>query len=373
MRITGRKKTFRNLSVALAFVWLVSFFAMAAALADEARVRPASSGEGWFWESRPTTDAPGDDPVGDVFNYPIPGRGPGSSQVFAPDHLYVAWDGVNKKAEMYAGISFDLSSLPPGSQITRFMLTLTWHPNGGGHSSSQTPNYADVATQGLIACSWPDFIAGAAASSGSSAPGNRDCNKKVDGTVTMPSGPAVSTTVVDWTFDLTPLATKWADGESPGISIQPKPIDTNSASWQTSFHTSAYSEINAAGEFEPKPGVVASVTWTPPSGSGGGGSGDDFFTEVGGDLSSFGDSGGLVEQLAPPVEEPTDNTGGGRVLAAGVEGSAPFWKIPMLTKLVAIIGFILIAGSGLMVQAEPAGARPAGAASALMRGKSDTS
>lgn len=362
-----RKWRFRALSLGLGTMWLLAFVVSAMAIAESANVRPAApGGEGWYWVSRPTTDVPGDDPVGDAFNYPIPGHGPGSGRVFQPDHLYVGWDGVKAQAEMFSGIAFDLSALPEGSEITSFKMTLTWHPAGASHNT--TPNFEAIRTQGIMACAWPEFIAGSAAVSANSAP-PRDCSRTAAGTVTMPTEPIVATTLIKWNFDLTGLASKWASGENPGISIEPKRITGQSQSWQTSFHSSAYSETPVGGEPTAMPGVEASVTYTPPapSDTGGGGGEESFTTEIGGDLTSFGDSGGLTEQLGPPVEEPVEQDR--PVLAAGVtEGrSAAFWDLPPVAWIAAIVGFLMISTSGWLVQSDPVAERPPGAASALMR------
>lgn len=360
-----RKWRLRILSLGLGTIWLLAFVVSAMAVAESADVRPANGGEGWYWTNRPTTDVPGDDdPVGDAFNYQMPGQqGTAAGKTFQPDHLYVGWDGVNVRPEMFSGIAFDLFSIPEGSEITSFKLTLVWHPAGASHST--TPNFEAARTQGLMACAWPDFIGGAPAVAASSAP-KRDCTRTAEGTVTMPTDPVGPTTLINWTFDLTGLASKWLSGENPAISIEPKKVTSASQSWQTSFHSSTYSETPPGGDPVPKPGVLASITYTPGSGSGGGGE-ESFTTEIGGDLTSFGDSGGLTDQLAPPVEEPAEPQR--PVLAAGVTEGRPadFWDLSPVAWFAAIVGFLMISASGWIVQSDPAAERPPGAASALMR------
>lgn len=362
-----RKLRFRILSLGLGTVWLLAFVVSAMAAAESADVRPVSNGEGWYWTSRPTTDVPGDDdPVGDAFNYPIPGQqGTPGGRAFQPEHLYVGWDGVNMRPEMFSGIAFDLFSIPEGSDITSFKLTLIWHPGGSNHST--TPNYEAMRTQGLMACAWPAFTVGAPAVAASSAD-PRDCSRTAEGTVTMPTEPIGPTTLISWTFDLTGLASNWRSGENPAISIEPKRLTSPSQSWQTSFHASTYTETPPGGDPVAMPGVRASVTYVPDTSSEGGSIGEESFTtEIGGDLTSFGDSGGLTDQLASPVEEPSEPER--PVLAAGViEGRpAKFWDLSPVAWLAALVGFLILSASGWLVQSDPAAERPPGAASALMR------
>ncbi|HVE75858.1 MAG TPA: hypothetical protein VND22_03710 [Actinomycetota bacterium] len=355
---------------------IVLIAGISAAYADQADVHPAGTGQGWFWRSRPNVEAPnmsvpgaGVAVGGDVYTLPLPrGEGTLASKDWPPDHLYVGWDSLSKSAEMVSAVNFDLSEIPQGSKITRFVMTLIEHPNGQSPQAHKGANRAAALAQGIVACPWPEFFGGTTAAPMDQAPAaERKCDQGIAGAAaTEPEGgEAVAINqLFKWTFDLTPMATNWASTENPSISLEPNMAAPSGSNWVTSFHSGVYKQDGQAA-----PGVFASVSFEPPPDDGSGGiSFDEDVSDVGG-FESFGGSGSLPsDDLAPggpPAKAP-------RTIASGAFGEgrpADFWDIPVLMWVAAILLLLFVGGSGWALQFEALAGRPPGAASALMEGR----
>lgn len=379
MRLS-RKQSKRMWYAGLVTLWLFPFVLVPWALAGSAEVLPPGSAQGWFWRDRPLSPQPVNDPTTgdqitttpDLYTTPlaVSGRGYGGGLAEADwpgDHLYVGWDGAKKEIEMLSGVAFSLDgTVPSGSVITRFELTVLEHPAGTDppHKTTVGVNGSGsrnaMLAQGIVACPWPDFYGGSRAAPMSAAT-QRDCSKAVVGqpTVVPATDAFTSSTLVTWKFDLSSMAANWAD-ENAAFSLEPNPDPEKqqTVSWRTTFHQSGYSESGT-----PKPGVYATVEWREGDAEG------ESFEETFGDLSggsfSPGFESGLVENLSepPPAEEAPPP------LAAGVfEGNpADFWDIPLSAWAAAIIGVGFLAASARALQQDSLNERPPGAASALMR------
>ncbi|MFN2610600.1 MAG: hypothetical protein ABR507_07020 [Actinomycetota bacterium] len=369
----SRKTSKRIWLVSICTLWVLPLTLAGGAVADtNDKVLPASYGEGWFWKDAPIAPNVDQNPIGQPYTYPFPAVGTDASHVnWQGDHLYVGWDKANSTEEMFAGINFNLSFIPSGSEVIKFQLTLMEHPSGSGHNN--TPNHDDVVSQGVVACSWPSFIAGAQAAPFSDAPSGRDCASKVVGQTTATATDQFTPDVlVPWTFDLTSIAAEWANGSNAGIYIGPNPDlkDKANLSWITSFHSSTYQEQDpVTQQFTAKPGVFATVEWNPP--------GDNAtvadvtgFGESTGAGDSFTDAGTLTEQLLPDPTTSTEPQPQLQLLAAGTYEGKPagFWSHLLLPGIAAVAGMFLISFAGWAVQTEGTAARPPGAASHLMNG-----
>ena len=334
--------------------------------------------QGWYTNRSSTTDP--------AFNTSLPGGGAGG-QAFPEEHLFVGWDGAAKKADTIFAINFDLADngVPDGSVVTSFKLEVFEHVSySPAERTHNFPNFETAYAQGIIACAMPEFVAGSIAGELSRAPG-RDCgiaidgvrnNTPVEGTVASPGGAKFQ-----WTFDVTPIAAALSaeQGAAMSFSFEPKASTTEVESWRLAYHSGDFQEGTDPPGKVAKPGVLADISYTPPTGSdtSSDSSLDDIASEFG-DSSSFGSDvpsfseGGLFEEVAPEAE-PAPPTGQVRDpvrLAAGVEGRpAPFWKIPILFWALAFVVFILLAGSGWALLQNPPAPRPPGAVSALISGR----
>lgn len=355
----------------------------AAQPASSAEVPPSSTGQGWYWQSRPEPlrCPEGAPPECALLGDPVAQQ---NQIVFALDHLYVGWDPLERKAEMVTALNFDLldAGVAPGSPVTRFVVTVLEHPSGpSGANPSEGKNHnhlnaAEAAVQGIVACPWPEFLAGSPAAPLAEAPGGeagRRCERRVTGVRGAPLNPGdpPGQQVVPWIFDLTPVAGAWAEeGQNASFSLEPNP-DPAAASatpWVTSFH--------AAGIAAPdgRPSVVAAVEWVPPAAA----AEEEPLPAIEGfghpPLPSFSESGGLAAELGPPLTLPPPAPAAAaprrRVVRTAVapEGRrAAFWAIPPQAWLAAGAGLAFVALVGVAVQSEPdVPVRRPGAVSALM-------
>lgn len=348
---------------------------------------PSSFGQGWFSRTRPApVECPPDLLACALLGDPIAQN---VGLVFAHDHLYVGWDPLAREPEMVAAINFDLftAGIPIGATVTRFVVTVLEHPNGpslGNPLEGRNHNHLfpeEAAAQGIVACPWPEFLGGSPAAPIAEAPGEeagRLCDREVagvrSGSPANPGAPAEEQ-VFAWTFDLTPVAGGWAQGtENASFSLEPgdDPATESIKPWITSFHASGIPGPDG------RPSVVAAVEWVNPA--------EPEFGEpeafpglelpgagASAGLPSFGETGGLASELAPPaVAQPaaprTRRPATVVALPAARRGTpARFWDLPPQAWLAAGIGFALLAVSGWAVLAEPGSARRApGTVSAMM-------
>ncbi|HVF12138.1 MAG TPA: hypothetical protein VNA87_03540 [Actinomycetota bacterium] len=401
MRKLPRKTLKRLWYCGLLILWILPFTLAAIASADGALVTAESTGQGWYWKGRPQyflpvtepapTQAPGTSVGGDVYCYNAPAN-PCATQ-WKQEHIYVGWDGQALTAEMIGAVNFDLEPIPSGSTITRFAFTIKQHPSGDGHN--HTPNYDAPAKHGIVACPWPEFFGGEhAAWLDPESKKQRLCGDAVSGASSNVDAAFLGDprNTVEWTFDLSSIASEWAAGTNPAISIEPDSRLKSPVSWITSFHQdtilhdptsthvthpppNATSPGAKAGDI---PGLYAQVTYLLPTGEEEIGSvSGEFSTEfdTSGDSLAFGDTEGLVGDLGGSAEpsEPVDATPSRQLTAGVFEGNpAGFWAYP-LAWIAAVAGFILLGFAGKVLQAEPGQGRPLGAAAALMRGSSRTS
>jgi hypothetical protein len=340
------------------------------------------SSQGWYWD-RPSADPPSGtedqtDVVGDPIGQQIAPR------AFSGDHLYVGWDPADPEdnREMIAGVAFDFFAMdiPVGASITEFVVTALENPGANG-----TVNEGEAATQGIVACPWPDFLAGSAASSMEEAPEDGgDCD------VTKVAGQKSENPVKDdlhsWTFDITSIIAEiWSVAGNPAFSLEPNPDQSSSQPWTTSFRASTYAEPkdeeDPLGEQVEKPGIIAKVSWIAPVSIGGDDFGIDDFTtgdtsgtSTGGSGSDVGGDGGLVDGPSEPSEPPVGEGEGVPVAGAFHGPSADFWDIPLAGWLGALVGMIVLGLAGVTLQGQPVTeSRPAGAVNALMRGSDASS
>lgn len=386
-----RKTAKRLWYCGLLILWLLPFTLAAIASAEGAYV--TADGQGWYWKSRPRYAAPESSvntepqgPVpgqnvqvgGDVYCYQVPGS-PCSTQ-WRNEHIYVGWDGQSLTPEAIGAVHFELNSIPPGSTITRFTFTIKQHPAGTDHN--HTPNYDAPAKHGVVVCPWPDFYAGPREGPDYLDPETkeqRECGDSIRGTPSraLPTDQNTHNHTIDWTFDLSSVASEWTSEVNPGISIEPETPSASPVSWMTSFHFDTVFHNPTTGfQTSPNhspgdiPGLSAEVTYLLPTGEletgvVSGEFGSEF--DPSGDPLAFGDSGGLSGDLgatSEPPEAPKEPQ-----LAAGVFEGRPagFWAYP-IAWFAAFVGFILLGFAGKILQADPGHGRPPGAAAALMRG-----
>lgn len=301
-----------------------------------------------------------------------------SQSLAATDHLYVGWDSVQKVPEMISGVSFDLlaGGIPFGATVTGFTAHILEHTRGP--SPNEDPrlgrrhnhvNPERAADQGIMACPWPDFLAGAPARPMSEAQevGPRHCELKILGNRSQtPVNPeaAADQQLFLWSFDLSTIAVNWGKGEeNPSISLEPNndPAKHSSSNWVTSFHGR-----DIAGP-DGGPSAWAIVEWTPPPAPPGS-NGVTTVIEESNARVSFAPSGGLVSALAPPsppVDPPPPTSGSRRAFVRPV--SAEIWNIPFVTWLGLLVVLVGIGFVGWLVQGDPTSDREPGAVSVLMQ------
>lgn len=402
------RKTVKRLWYAcLLVVWLLPFALFSIAQADSASIQAA--GQGWAWKNRPSQSVPVTEPTpgtsvgGDLYCYEAPSAGSPCSNQFRNEHIYVGWDGGSNPPEPEAigGVTFDLQSIPTGSTIIRFLFTIKQHPSGQDHGT--TPNYEAAKTHGIVACPWPesDFVAGSTRGPiflDSTQKAERKCGQSISGDPPNATATALADPreTFDWKFDLSTIASEWASGITPAISIEPDPTNRSAVSFMTSFHYDTVLHYPARHPKEgevfdttcnpslptctpPDPainyvrGLYAEVTYLLPTGEEETGLVPGEFSSAfdsDSDVLAFGDTEGLAGDLGASsngeVESPQDST-----LTAGVfEGQpAGFWAYP-LAWIAALIGCVLLGFAGKVLQLDPGEGRPLGAAAALMRGTS---
>ncbi len=218
----------------------------------------------------------------------------------------------------------------------------------------------------VVACAWPDFFGGAPASPLTEAPPGRRCDANIAGVrskeAVNPDAPPEGQ-VFRWTFDLSTFAAQWAGGVNPAISLEPDPSRPSGAPWITTFHAAAVRAPDGT------PGIQAKVTWVPPADGGDGpisaGSGS-----MGG--SGFGFPSAATDAPPAPAEptvavarQPRPTPSVAARLATRLVG---LWDLPFWVWAASALGLLVLLLAGLAVQRDPPAPRPAGAASALMRG-----
>lgn len=325
---------------------------------------PPESGQGWYWDRPATEPPPGLEVIGDPIGQTIaPGQ-------FAGNHLYIGWDAadLDDKREMIAGVAFDLftAGVPPEATITKFVVTLIEHSTG-----HNTVNPEQAKTQGIVACPWSSFYGGSAAAPLANAPDNGGKCKEtkvtgVPGDQRVAPYPNDTADKFLWTFDLTEMMnTLWKNSENTAFSLEPN-LDNASQttpSWITAFHSGAYGEprdlAEPFGEQNPKPGVIASVSWVPG--------------EAIGDDSGLGDLGDEpAEVLDTGAQVPQDSGGeppGAPVPVEAQPAAARASKgtTPFLVWVGGFVTLVFLGLSGWLLNTEAAvHGRERGAASALM-------
>lgn len=379
-----RPSRFNKRRVHLALIALAAFpFLLApvpVAHAESAEgVEPAS--QGWFLD-RPAPPAGVPDELGDPLSNPA-----FTDRAYAGDHLYVGWDGTEQetpqdkdKREFIAGINFDLSGMgvPEGASITTFVVTLLEHPAVDQTHRFVTPNRTEMVNQGILACPWPEFLAGGAGGSLSGAPGEGDrhggkCAEGVKPSsivLTNPAEPDNNKKVYAWTFNLTEMMNQlWQAETNTSFSLEPNaasPTKSNQL-WIVAFHSSKIPQTDPTA----LPGVLASISWVAPIEIG---SSNDFGFDTSGDSSTVstdfpfgGEAGSSFTESWPTL---ADAPAGRGALVAAADRKANFWDIPILGWIAALLVVLFVVFSGFTVEAEPAGAsRPPGSVRALLAGE----
>lgn len=337
---------------------------------------PAS--QGWFWD-RPTTEPPpGTEDQTDIIGDPIGQQI--APRAFSGDHIYIGWDPADPEdpREMIGGVVFDFFALniPVGATITEFVVTALENPDANG-----TVNEGQAATQGIVACPWPEFFAGSSASAMSEAPeGGGACD------ITTVAGKRSEQPVRDglhgWTFDVTTIMSElWTANENTAFSLEPNADGPSDQPWATSFRASTYSEPSdpedPLSEGESKPGIFARIAWIAPEPVGDSSVGFDsgFSAPTTGSADVGGGSGGTVGDVGSEPPEPEGEPTDGVPVAGAFHGpSANFWDIPLAGWLGALVGMIVLGLAGISLQGQPVSqSRPAGAVNALMRGSDASS
>lgn len=318
-----------------------------------------ATGDGWYLARPPETDQ--------TCNTTLSVN---CTSAFTDDHLYVGWDGAQKRPEMIFAAAFEAFTLniPEGAEITKFVLTLYQHSDSS-HRGTTPGAAAAASSQGIRACAMPGFLSGQAAGRLDTAPA-RDCSAAV--VVSNVPDAATSTTTVGWRFDITNMArTLHSDGEILGFGIEPQPANDVGTSWSLSFHSAGYSEPAPTTQDPnatiPRPGVVADIAYLPKASS----SDDEDFSGLDSSFSTDFPSFSGVDDTSfesTPVEPGAEASPAPAVPVAGVFAgrTASFWQIPKPAWIAVLLGTAFLVFSGRMLQKEPSQPRPPGAASALV-------
>ena len=296
-------------------VLLVLGGAIVAAPASAAEAEPSIIAQAWYWEPQQnnTVDTPVGTVAGEAPNPFCPGvpggLGAGAAETCAEGRLPVeVVQGDYETPDKVSAIALDLTMVTEGSKISSFTLTMLEaetgcypHPDSNTKQQCEETDARNVDGKRIQACEATEIFGDGEARQYKEMP-KFNCDDAVVGTRKEIKNDA-KTDPNDqdpdhvWTFDLTPLATKWA--ETPPLCtcvmfrpLKPKKAEDDDANWRVVF----------AGPKFPK-GVGTSLQFTPGSGGGlppitppiTGGTGID--TGTTGSTSSFGgtDVGGGLD------------------------------------------------------------------------------
>lgn len=348
--------------------------ALTAAPALAAQAEPSLISQSWYWESQQNEDH--DTPIGSVtvgapdpFCPKIPGSLGAPPETCAEGRLPVeVIQGDYEEPDKVSAIAFDLTMLTLGSEVQKFTVTLLEAESGCREKQdADTGQYCEetdarnIEGKQVQACEVTEIFGDGEGREYEEMP-SFSCDSPVLATrkeikndeKTDPQDPDADH---QWTFDLTPLATKWA--QTPPLCTcvmlrpaKPKNDQDDSPNWRVVF----------AGPKFPK-GVKTNLRYTPGEGGGlppldtlggdlgggdlGGGTSSFGSTTVGGGLDSGGgDVGGGFDDAAAggdaaPAEE-AEEAGDAAPTAAKLPEVETMPGYVWLAILAGLIGFSLV-------------------------------
>ena len=343
-----------------------------AALAAQAE--PAVIARAWYWQSQQNQnhDTPVGTVSGDVPNPYCPSAPGGLGGVpgtCAEGRLPVEIiNGDYETPDKVSSVGFDLTMLTLGSEVSKFTLTMLeaetgCRPNEDSPTTQECEETDARNPQGKViqACEVTEIFGDGDARQYNEMP-KFDCagaamGKRREIKNDAENDPNDADPDQVWTFDLTPMAQRWAES-SPLCTcvmfrpLQPKNADDDDSNWRVVFAGAKYPNgvktdlVFTPGEGESLPPISTLPPTDPGFGSGSAPTSSFGSTEVGGGLDSgtgddfgAGDAGAGAEDTAPPEDVAGDD--GELAAAEGPEiESMPGYV--WLALLAGLIGFSLV-------------------------------